>query len=191
MRRAVGTAAFLAWLGMLPGDAALAAPRSYALVPERSSVSFHFTEGGEEQSGAFERFRSSGVFDPDAPDEAALEFAVEPRSIDLGNALFEEFAQSREWFHSAEHPEITFRLTDLERVAPERYLAEGVLGIKGRERPVSAPLRLSFGEREVEAEGDLRVDRVDYRLGTGASRAFVDIGREVSVRFRLVARPAE
>ena len=175
---------------ILAGPAA-AAPQSYAVVPDRSSVSFHFTEGGTERAGQFEKFSGTGTFDPQAPGEAALSFEVESRSIELGNAIVEEFARTREWFDSAAFPSITFRLTRLEPIASERYIAEGVLGIKGRERPISAPVRLSFGEGEVEAEGDLHVDREAYRLGTGASEAFVDIGREVSVRFRLVARLTE
>ncbi|HUF56182.1 MAG TPA: YceI family protein [Thermohalobaculum sp.] len=176
---------------LILAGAAMAAPQDYVVVPELSSVSFHFTEGGVARAGEFERFTGTGTFDAEAPREAALAFEVESGSIELGNAIVEEFARAGEWFDSSNHASITFRLTALEPIAGERYLAEGVLGIKGRERPISAPVRLSFGDGEVEAEGDLRVDREAYRLGTGASQAFVDIGDEVSVRFELVARPVE
>lgn len=189
MIRALKTAGRLAPL-MIAGAVA-AAPQDYVVVPDRSSVSFHFTEGGVERGGEFERFSGTGTFDAQAPGEAALAFEVESGSIELRNAIVEEFARTGEWFDSSKHPSITFRLTSFEPLAGERYMAEGVLGIKGRERPISAPVRLSFGEGEVEAEGDLRVDREAYRLGTGASQAFVDIGSEVSVRFQLVARLVE
>ena len=188
MRSALGLVVLL--VGCLQAAAA-AEPRSYVVVPERSVISFHYTDGGEERSGRFERFTGSGTFDRDAPGDAALEFEVAPRSIELGNGLFEEYAQSGEWFDSGDWPRITFRLTGLEPIAGERYLAEGRLVIKGRERAISAPVRLAIGESRAEAEGDLRIDRRVYDLGLGASRAFADIGREVSVRFRLTARPAE
>ena len=188
MRCAVGVAALVGWL-QATTPAALAEPRSYVVVPERSSVTFSYTDGGEARSGTFEDFTGSGTFDVEAPGEARLEFAVAPRSIELGNGLFEEYAQSSEWFDSVRSPEITFRLTHLEPISGERYMAEGVLGIKGRERPISAPVRLGIGEAEAEAEGDLRIDRKAFNLGLGPSAAFADIGREVSVGFRLVARP--
>lgn len=170
---------------------ALAAPASYLVVPERSKVLFRFTENGAPRLGEFEAFAGSGTFDHDAPADARLEFRVESNSIDLGSRLVEGFAQTGEWFDSAAHPLVTYRLTHLEPVSPERYIAEGVLSIRGRERAVSAPIHLVFGEREVHATGDLRVDREAYGLGMGASRAFVDIGREVSVLFDLIARPAQ
>lgn len=189
MIRALRTAGRLGPL--IVAGAAMAAPQDYVVVPDRSSVSFHFTEGGVERGGEFEQFTGTGTFDAETPGDAALAFEVESGSIELGNAIVEEFARTGEWFDSARHPSITFRLTGLEPIAADRYMAEGVLGIKGRERPISAPVRLSFGAGEVEAEGDLRVNRKAYHLGTGASQAFVDIGTEVSVRFDLVARPAE
>ena len=187
MRRAAGLALLIGCLHA----AAAAEPRSYVVVPEQSVISFHYTDGGEERSGRFERFSGSGTFDREAPGEAVLEFDVAPRSIELGNGLFEEYAQSGEWFDSVDWPSITFRLTGLEPIAGERYMAEGMLAIKGRDRPISAPVRLAIGEGRAEAEGDLRIDRGAYNLGLGPSQAFADIGREVSVRFRLTARPAE
>lgn len=188
MRLGRSIGALMLLLGALPA-AAWAAPVSYVVVPERSSVSFRYTENGVPKQGEFRRFAGAGRFDQASPDEADLSFAVESASIDLGNRLVNAFASTEEWFDSTRHPEVRFRLTHLAPVAPERYIAEGLLTIRGETRGISAPVRLAFGEGEVMAEGDLRVDRAAYGLGLGASQAFVDIGREVSVVFALVARP--
>lgn len=184
--------AAMAGLLLLAGAAVAGAePVTYVVVPERSSVEFRYTENGIPRTGVFARFIGSGQFDVDAPEDAKLSFRVESASIDLGNTLVNAFAQSSEWFDSQNHPHVLFRLTGLESIGPERYIAEGVLSIRGRERAISAPVTLEFGEGEVRAEGDLRVDRVAYGLGTGVTRAFVTIGREVSVLFDLTARPVE
>ena len=186
----IGRAALVAFLMLAyPPAGVMAVPTDYVVIPEQSTVAFRFTENGKKREGEFENFKGTGRFDQDAPGEAKLEFRVESRSIELGNELIDAFAQTREWFDSEAHPLVTFRLTSLEPLTAERYIAEGVLSIRGEARPVSAPVRLVFGDGVVHAEGDLRVDRKAYGLGMGASRAFVDIGAEVSVAFDLVARP--
>lgn len=189
IRRVIAGLFLLLLFGGSAEPAALAEPVAYVVVPERSSVSFRYTENGVAKQGEFARFTGTGRFDREAPEQADLSFRVESDSIDLGNKLVNAFAETEEWFDSAAHPYVQFRLTDLDLVSPERYIAEGKLTIRGRERGISAPVHLVFGENEVHAEGDLRVDRAAYGLGLGASRAFVDIGGEVSVVFDLIARP--
>jgi len=70
-----------------------------------------------------------------------------------------------------------------------RYQATGELMIRGRTRPIDTTITLEIGDDEAHAAGSLRLDRTDYWLGIGPSALFVDIGREVAVRFDLTARP--
>jgi len=144
---------------------------------------------GEPTEGVFTRFAGEGRFDPAAPEEATLELRIESASIDLGDAKASAFATSAEWFDSANHPQIVYRLHALSRLEGDRYRAEGELTIRGRTRLIVTPIELEIGETEARASGTLRIDRRDYLLGVGPMSLFVDIGREVAVRFELVARP--
>lgn len=191
MRVAVVRLAAVALAFVLPCLPASAELRTYALQPEASSVGFHYTEGGAERLGRFERFRAVGVFDPDQPARATLTLAIETASIDLGAEIINSFAQTREWFDTTDHPEMTYALTRLTSVGPTRYLAEGTLTIKGHSLAMTTPLDLIFEPGEVRARGRLSVDRTVFDLGLGASQALVQIGRQVAVSFDLVARPLE
>ena len=129
------------------------------------------------------------MFDPDAPGEAALELRIESASIDLDDALASAFATSAEWFDSVNHPLVVYRLLKLTPESGDDYHATGTLTIRGRTRPIETTIALEIGDGEAHAAGSLRLDRTDYWLGVGPSALFVDIGREVAVRFDLIARP--
>lgn len=182
-----GLAVFALLFG--PASEATAAPREWQVVPEESTVSFLYRESGVDQVGAFDDFRGSGTLDSDDPRSARLEIAVESRSISLGSGLVDAFATSAEWFDSANHPLITYRLARLVPQDGERYLSIGTLSIRGIDRVIEAPLTLEIGSDIAHATGELKLERRDYGLGVGPSAAFVEIGQNVSVRFELTARP--
>ena len=163
--------------------------KEWRVVPARSEIVFEYEADGEPAEGSFGRFSGMGTFDPAAPAEATLELRIRTESIDLGDAKASAFATSAEWFDSANHPEIVYRLESLARLEGDRYRAEGTLTIRGRTRPVTTTVTLEVGEREAHASGTLTVNRKDYGLGVGPMSLFVDIGPQVSVRFDLTANP--
>jgi polyisoprenoid-binding protein YceI len=168
---------------------AVAADLEWAVVPEQSRVLFDYRRNDQPAVGHFARFAGGGVFDRDAPGEATLELRIESASIDLDNAMASAFATSAEWFDSANHPLVVYRLLKLTPESGDDYHATGTLTIRGRTRPIETTITLEIGDDEAHAAGSLRLDRKDYWLGVGPSALFVDIGREVAVRFDLIARP--
>jgi len=170
-----------------------ALPSAWVVAPAESRILFQYERSGNAAEGTFDRFSGEGSFDHKAPDEARLELRIESDSIALGDPLYDAFATSAEWFDSAHHPQIVFRLMQLNPEAAGRYQAEGEVTIRGRTRTISAPVTLEIGrEAGVEtarAKGNLRVDRKDYLLGVGPLSLLADVGREVVVRFELIAHP--
>ena len=166
---------------------ALAGAVEWMLVPERSRVGFEYLSNGKPAEGEFTRFEGEGVFSPEAPEAATLELRIESASIDLGDPLASAFATSAEWFDSAHHPVVTYRLTALAPLGGDRYDATGDLTIRGRTRPVRSTITLVVDEATARAEGVVELDRKEYRLGVGPSALFVVIGRPVAVRFDLTA----
>ena len=167
-----------------------AAGLEWAVVPEQSRVLFDYSRNDQPDTGHFARFTGGGVFDRDAPGEATLELRIESASIDLGEPIVSAFATSAEWFDSANYPLVVYRLLKLTPESGNDYHAAGTLTIRGRTRPIETTITLEIGDGEAHASGSLRMDRKDYRLGVGPSALFVKIGREVAVRFDLIARRA-
>ena len=122
---------------------------------------------------------------------------IDSASFDLNDTLASAFATSAEWFDSVNHPQIVYRLMKLTPKSGNSYHAVGELMIRGRTRPIESTIILDFAASdgsgaasvEAHASGSLVMDRKDYRLGVGPMALFVDIGREVTVRFELTAHP--
>ncbi len=176
-------------LGLGLAATPLAAATEWSVDPSQSRILFEYQADGNPAEGHFTAFAGTGRFDPAAPGEARLEFRIESASIDLDDRKAEAFATSAEWFDSESHPHIVYRLNGLTPLEGNRYRAEGELSIRGRTRPVTTTLELEIDEGEARAAGTLRVDRTKYMLGVGPISLFVEIGREVAVRFELVAHP--
>lgn len=180
----------LALLTLAGGDARAEATE-WTVAPEQSRIAFEYTSDGNPVEGGFTRFTGRGVLDPRAPGDANLELRIESGSINLPDPKAEAFATSAEWFDSANHPEIVYRLIRLTHIEGDRYRAEGDLAIRGRTHPVTTTVSLEIGETTAHADGSLAVDRKDYGLGAGPMSLFVDIGPEVTVRFELTAHPVK
>lgn len=185
-RRQRGTGAVAAALLLVPFSAGA---MEWALVPERSRIGFEYLRNGEAATGVFERFQGEGAFSLDDLGSAHLELRIESASIDLQDEIESAFATSAEWFDSATHPLVTYRLQSLRPIGSNRFLANGDLTIRGRTRAIETEITLTIDGAEARAEGALELDRRDFGLGVGPSALFVRIGHEVTVRFDLTAMP--
>jgi Uncharacterized conserved protein len=151
----------------------------------------HFEIDGSPGAGFFRTVIGSGRFDPDAPEDTRLDIRIPAKGLDLGDAMATSYALSGEWFDAAAHPVLIYRLARLTPLEGEdRWEALGDITIKGRTVIVRTPITLTVGAERAEARGSVEFDRLDFGLGGGLSELVVDIGREVSVAFDLVARPA-
>lgn len=170
---------------------ALASTQSWVIVPDGSAISFDYETNGDATSGTFSTFEGEGFFDPADPASAELTLRIKTRSIDLNDALASAFAQTPEWFDSGAHPYVIYDLEALRLIDQDRYRAFGYVSIRGIRMPVETEIRLTFGTEGASASGALTVSRTDFGLGVGLSALVVDIGPNVSVRFRLAARKTE
>jgi len=177
----------LAGLALWPAFAGASGPAGWRLVPERSTIRFAYTLDGQVQEGRFGRFSGTGSFAPEAPQAARFTLRIDTLSIDLGNALVDAYATSREWFDSKRHPEVVYRLDALTPRGTERYRALGTVRIKGRQAATRAPMRLEIGADEARATGSLTVSRRAFALGTELTDLVVDLADAVTVHFDLMA----
>ena len=186
----IGVVAGLLALAMSVAPGAAAAMK-WTVAPEQSRILFDYERNNQLAEGSFTVFTGSGVFDRDAPGDATLEFRIKSASIDLKDTLASAFATSAEWFDSASHPLVIYRLTQLTPEGGDSYHAVGELTIRDRTRPIESTITLDIGADDAHASGNLRLDRTDYLLGVGPSALFVKIGAQVAVRFELTAHPAQ
>ena len=77
---------------------------------------------------------------------------------------------------------------DIRRVAPGRYLARGVLSLKGAKKELEVPFTWQESANGATMEGELNVERLQFGIGTGEWANGSTIGLGVRVKFNVRLR---
>jgi polyisoprenoid-binding protein YceI len=162
----------------------------WAVAPDASTIAFTFVLNGAPGQGAFRRMSGEGRFDADDPAATRFELRIPTDGLDLGNPLYSAFAQSADWFDTATHPEVVYRLAHLTPLPDGRWEALGDISAKGRLVVLRTPIALEIGSGTARARGELVFDRRAVGVGVGPSALFVSLDPDVTVTFDLVARAA-
>lgn len=145
--------------------------------------------------GVFREFDTRLRFDPDKPADSRLEVSIRVSSADMNSGDINNAIRGAEWFDFTRHPQAEFRSVDVRRIEGNRYVARGVLTLKGVQQAVEVPfawnpLPAVAGSKGAQAamEGELSLRRSAFGIGIGEWAATNVIGAEVRVKFRVRLR---
>ncbi len=158
-----------------------------------SKVTFAGTAYGKPAEGVFNSFTADIILDPENPTEgSSIAATIDVASLSTGDSDQDGTLPSKNWFWVKEHPTATFTSTNINAgEAPDTYVADGTLSIRGVSQAVSLPFSLSITGGRAVAHGELVLDRQDYGVGQGAYAAPEDILPDVTVRVHIEAVKAQ
>lgn len=121
-------------------------------------------------SGSFQKFE--GELNSDKPDftDAIVTASVDVNSITTNQPQRDEHLKSPDFFDAANHPEITFKSTRIEKDNNDEYLLTGDLNIRGTTKPVTLKVEFggaatdSYGQSKAGFEASGKINRQDYGL---------------------------
>ena len=108
--------------------------------------------------------------DPDRPEKADFEIAVDVAGVNTGDDRRDGHLRSGDFFDAGTHPDITFKSNAIFATGEGRYTASGDLTIRGTTRPVSFDIELlgiagdAFGSTKLGATATASIDRTDFGL---------------------------
>jgi len=108
--------------------------------------------------------------DPDRPEHADFEIAVDVAGIDTGDDRRDGHLRSADFFDAAKHPAITFKSAAIFAKGDGRYAASGDLTIRDTTRPVTFDIELlgiagdAHGKTKLGATASTTIDRTDFGL---------------------------
>ncbi len=108
--------------------------------------------------------------DPDRPEKADFEIAVDVSGINTGDERGDGHQRSADFFDAETHPAITFKSHAIFAKGEGRYTASGDLTIRGATRPVSFDIELlgiagdARGATKLGATASTTIDRTDFGL---------------------------
>lgn len=142
---------------------------------------------GAEIEGTFTKWNADIEFDPDAPAKTRITVRVDMASVNTEDASRDDTLRGADFFAIGDHAQAIFRATDVSVLGQGRYRAAGYLTLKGIRRPVTISFTLSIKGDRAQVKGSGRINRGDFRVGTGEWEATDRIPGPVSIRFDFAA----
>ncbi|HEF4762939.1 TPA: YceI family protein [Pseudomonas putida] len=154
--------------------------------PTASTISFTYNQMGSRVYGTFGKFEGDLDFDTNHPEAAHAKLTIDLVSIDAGSSDANEELQKPAWFDTASYPVAIFESTRFKDLGNNRYQITGNLSLRGLTREVSVPVLLKTENAIGIFDGQLTLERNDFRIGEG-EWADTMVSNEINIRFRIVA----
>lgn len=175
-------------LALLAASPVLAAPPAWTVDSGKSSIGFSGKHAGEAFNGAFGRWTARIFFDPKDLAGSRASVAVATATAATGDNLQETTLKTEEWFDVGKHPAATFATRKITAAGPNRYVAEGVLTIKGKGVPIKLPFTLSGSGNQLQMRGSTTVDRIALGLGNKSDPSGQWVSKEIVITVNVLAR---
>lgn len=166
----------------------LAAPPMWAVQPAQSRVGFSGAHAGKPFTGQFGQWTAQIRFDPADLAHSAANVTIGTASARTGEKFQESALAESEWFDPAHFPRATFVTRTITATGPGRYVANGVLTIKGKALPVTLPFTLKIAGDTATMTGQTSLDRIAYGIGAKADASGQWVTRQIGLSINLVAK---
>lgn len=169
-------------------------PGTYEIDTLHSQLGFSVTHLGLSLvRGTFDSYRGS-LSVGQSLDTTTVEVEADMKSVASGHPMREEYLQGEDFFHSAEHPTMTFRSTGLSELA-DAYELGGDMTIRGVTRPVTFAVTYNGsaifpldGSTHYGFSAEGTILRSDFGLSTAIPIVTDEVDIQLEVQF---VEPAE
>jgi len=164
---------------------------AYQLDPAHASVTFKINHlGFSRYTGRFDKMEATLNFDPNAPQNSALDVTVYPNSVDTNNAKLEEELRGDKWFDVIKYPRATFRSTKIEVTGPTTGRVTGDFTLMGETHPLTLDVTLvgtgmnMFMKKQVIGfTATATLKRSDYKFTNFLPMVGDDVSLEIEAEF--------
>jgi polyisoprenoid-binding protein YceI len=154
-----------------------------------SSLGFTASYQGEEFTGTFSKFNSNIRFDPAKLAESKFDVRIVLSSASTQNAERDETLMTSDFFNAKAQPEARYVANKFRALGLNRFVAEGVLTLRGVSKPV--PLTFSWKPgAKPQLIGSAQLRRLDFKVGIGDWNDVDLIPNTVTVNTKLILAPA-
>lgn len=146
----------------------------------RGKVSFEVEQAGAPFHGRFRRFGGE-VCVADGR-VTRVDVWLDPASVDAGLPEINAALKGDDFFAVDRYPRIEYSSRSVDQKPGERS-AHGTLQVKGKSYSLEVPFKLKEEQGHPVVSGSLKLDRLEYGIGTGQWSNTQWLGAEVKVSF--------
>ena len=186
MNRPLALAAVLALVPSL----ALAAPAAWTVDKAASHLTFSSSVSGAPFTGSFKRWDAVIHFDPKDLAHSDVSASIDITSAATGDRDRDAELPDQDWFWTSHFPRATFVAHGFQAAGPGRYVAPGVLTIRGAAKPLTLPFTLAITGASAKMSAQVQLNRLAFGVGQGEWKATDTVPASVTVHVDLTARRA-
>lgn len=184
-----------AGLAVVAAAGILAQTPTYKVDPAHSSVGFSIRHLLTQVQGKFNEFEGSVVYDPAQPEASRVEFTVQAKSIDTGNARRDDHLRSADFFDVAKYPTLSFRSEKVVAKGKDEVEVTGPFTMHGVTKTITVPGKIlgimkteKFGQR-AGFESSFTVSRKEFGItwNQALDAGSMVLGDEVRVTINVEA----
>ena len=181
--------AVTALLALAPA-AALAAPPAWTVDKAASRLTFSSSASGQAFTGTFKTWNAVIHFDPKDLAHSDVAATIDIGSAATGNGDRDAEIPDQDWFWTSHFPRATFVAHGFQAAGPGRYIAPGMLTIRGVAKPLTLPFTLAITGPTAKMHADVQLNRLAFGVGQGEWKATDSVPAGVGVHIDLTARRA-
>ena len=185
----LGAAACLVLFAVAPAAATASAP-AWIVDKPHSALRFSASMNGEAFSGVFGRWNADIRFNPKALSTSSVAVGIDMASAQTGNADRDQALPTGDFFAAARYPRATFAAHRFKSLGSRRYLAFGVLTVRGISKPLTLPFGLAITGRLAKMSAVVAVNRLAFDIGQDQWKATDVIPAAVTVTIAITATRA-
>lgn len=160
----------------------------WTIDPAKSEIAFSGTHSGRPFKGAFQRWTGTIDFDPEIPEAAKIEIAVDLASAKTGDATYDRTLPQKDWLDTTASTKATFTANSVRRGdGANAYIAEGSLTIRGKAAAVTLPFTLAVDGDKAEMTGRAQLRRLDFGVGQSSDAAGSWVSLDIPVDVKVSA----
>jgi polyisoprenoid-binding protein YceI len=182
--------ALAALLALAPA-VALAAPPTWTVDHTASHIAFSSSVSGKPFTGFFRRWDAAIHFDPNDLAHSDVTATIDIASAFTGDNDRDSEIPDKDWFWTSQFPRATFVAHGFQAAGPGRYVANGVLTLRGVARPLTLPFALAITGANARMTSQVGLNRLTFGIGQGEWSAVDTIPANVTVQIDLTAHRAQ
>jgi polyisoprenoid-binding protein YceI len=150
--------------------------------------------------GQFNEFSGYVEGDPDAPAGATGEVTVDLASVNTNSEMRDNHLRSSDFFAAEQHPQMTWRLTGIEKTGEQAYRVSGELTLKGVTKPLTLDATLEGrmpdpfgGEERIGVTATGSINRKEWGVNWDGVMGSVPVASDtikIEIEAALVAKAA-
>jgi polyisoprenoid-binding protein YceI len=189
MMRLTLAAVHFGLLALVPAIA-LAAPPAWTVDKPASRLTFSSSVSGAAFTGSFSRWDAVIHFDPKDLAHSDVTATIDIASAATGNGDRDAELPDQDWFWTSHFPRASFVAHGFQAAGPGRYIAPGVLTIRGVAKPLTLPFTLAITGPSAKMNASVQLNRLAFGVGQGEWKATDQVPAGVTVNVQLSAHRA-